>query len=633
MSDVFISYKAEDRRRVQPLVQALQADGYSVWWDEHIGTGDEWRQTIEKHLDSAKCVVVIWTKRSVGPDGHFVRDEASRAQRRHVYVPVILDSVSPPLGFGESQAASLKGWKGDRSDSRYQAVLAAVKRIAGSGTGTAAAAPAHAAPVSRRAVLAGSGVAVVAVAGVGAWEWLRPSAASAAGSVAVLPFQNLSGDPSQAYFSDGIAEEIRSALTRINGLKVAGSTSSEAVRNDDAQTAAKKLDVASILTGSVRQSPSTIRISTELIDGRTGLDKWSQNYDRSPGDAIKIQTDIAENVAAALSAALGGAARAAVSVGGTNNPEAQKLLLQALQAPSVGTKDANIHAQGLLDSAIALDSTYADAFALKATFLEFYADAYANGLAELRDYRSKARQNAQVAMQLAPDLPGAHRAMAEIQQGDLEIASADAQYRRALQLAPGDARTLRDYSNFLGRLGHPSEALQLADKAVALDPLAILSYRSRFFALYSGRRYVEAVAFSKQLQRQSPQLFNWAAEVGWALFFLGRLDEARSYLNLAPADSYRRAVGEAALLIREGKKAEVPARLSVLQQNYGENASYQYAEVYAQLGDVDRAFEALARAWQIRDNGLLSTTTDPFLDPIRPDPRYRALLKTMNFPA
>ena len=83
MADVFVSYKAEDRRRVQPLVQALQAEGYAVWWDEHIGTGDEWRETIETQLDSARCVIVIWSKRSVGPEGHFVRDEASRALRRH----------------------------------------------------------------------------------------------------------------------------------------------------------------------------------------------------------------------------------------------------------------------------------------------------------------------------------------------------------------------------------------------------------------------------------------------------------------------------------------------------------------------------------------------------------------------
>lgn len=101
MSDVFISYKAEDRRRIQPLVQALQLEGYRVWWDQHIGTGDEWRQTIERQLDATKCVIVAWSTRSVGPEGQFVRDEATRAQQRRVYVPIMIDDVRIPLGFGE----------------------------------------------------------------------------------------------------------------------------------------------------------------------------------------------------------------------------------------------------------------------------------------------------------------------------------------------------------------------------------------------------------------------------------------------------------------------------------------------------------------------------------------------------
>ena len=113
MSDVFISYKAEDRRRIRLLVEALQADGYSVWWDDHIGAGDDWRRTIEQQLDAARSVIVAWSKRSVGPGGRFVRDEASRAQARGVYVPVLIDAVQPPLGFGENQGTSLRGWKGD----------------------------------------------------------------------------------------------------------------------------------------------------------------------------------------------------------------------------------------------------------------------------------------------------------------------------------------------------------------------------------------------------------------------------------------------------------------------------------------------------------------------------------------
>ena len=128
MSDVFVSYKAEDRKRVKPLVEAIQAEGFSVWWDEQIGGGSAWRQAIETELNAAKCVIVIWSNRSVGPDGTFVQDEATRAQQRHVYVPVLIDKVHLPLGFGETQALPLTGWRGDRADPHYEAVLAAVQR-------------------------------------------------------------------------------------------------------------------------------------------------------------------------------------------------------------------------------------------------------------------------------------------------------------------------------------------------------------------------------------------------------------------------------------------------------------------------------------------------------------------------
>ena len=183
----------------------------------------------------------------------------------------------------------------------------------------------------------------------------------------MLPFENLSGNPAQAYFSDGIAEEIRSALARIAGLKVVGRTSSEAVRNDDAATAAKKLGVANILTGSVRQSPSTIRVNAELIDGHSGINKWSQNYDRSPGDVIKIQTDIAENVAGALSAALGQAARMAIAIGGTSNAAALDLYLKARAQSAADDSENSLHlVVELLDSAIEFDPKYAAAYAEKA---------------------------------------------------------------------------------------------------------------------------------------------------------------------------------------------------------------------------------------------------------------------------
>jgi serine/threonine-protein kinase len=175
MSDVFVSYKAEDRARVRPLVEALEAEGLSVWWDAHIGGGDEWRDSIQQHLDESKCVIVVWSRRSIGPQGHFVRDEATRAQRRHAYLPVRVDNVDPPLGFGEIQAIPIVRWKGDRSDPRYQAVLAAARAIV-SGAPRPHYVHFESPRVSRRAIIAGGAAATAAAVAAG-WFAPKPSVA------------------------------------------------------------------------------------------------------------------------------------------------------------------------------------------------------------------------------------------------------------------------------------------------------------------------------------------------------------------------------------------------------------------------------------------------------------------------
>ena len=324
--DVFVSYKSEDRARPKPLVAALEADGFSVWWDAHIDGGTNWHEDIETHLEAAKCVVVAWTKLSVGHDGHFVRDEARRAQRRDAYLPVCLDEVEPPLGFGEIQALSLKGWKGNRSDPKFVAVANAVRSQV-SGERIARPHVHSSGPKFSRRVAIGGGLGAVAIAGTGGWLLFKPTAANA-NRIAVLSFANMSGDPAQSYFSDGIAEELRGALSRV-GMEVIGKASCDAVKGLDIPAAAAKLGVAHILTGSVRRSPETIRIGAQLVNGSDGVEKWAQSYDRAPGDTIKIQTEIAAQVASALSIALGAAKKAALTLGGTLDAEAQDLYLQA----------------------------------------------------------------------------------------------------------------------------------------------------------------------------------------------------------------------------------------------------------------------------------------------------------------
>jgi TolB-like protein len=631
MSDVFVSYKAEDRRRVKPLVDALAAEGFSVWWDEQIGGGAAWRQAIETELNAAKCVIVVWSKRSIGPEGTFVQDEATRAQQRHVYVPVLIDKVHLPLGFGETQALPLTGWSGDRSDPRFEAVLEAVRRNAGTKRRPARS-PALQPKVDRRAVLAGGAVAAVAVAGVGGWALLKSiSAGASSSSIAVLPFQNLSGDPHQAYFSDGVAEEIRSSLARVSGLKVVGSTSSEAVRNDDAKTAAKRLGVANILTGSVRQSPSTIRITAELIDGRSGIDRWSQDYDRAPGDTIKIQTDIAENVAGALSAALGQVARVASAVGGTQNAEAQRLFIQAAAFERGDiSKESYARPLQLLDAAIVLDPRYAAAYALKSIIVHGYGGNYAPP-DEMTRYFAESLRLARKALSIAPNLAEAHVALAFFYNDTLQIAAALAEMKRAVELAPSDALSIARYGNMRRKLGDTAGAMRLADGAIALDPLNPAPYEVRLLTLFSARRYSDVLRYAEQLQ--SRKLLIDPTAVGECLVLVGQFRDAQRYFAMEEPDDWRRLTGEALLLARSGDRAGALNKLAKLERVNGDASNHEYAQIYAQLGDKDRAFAALDRAYEFKDSGLISLRVDQFLDPLRSDPRFAALLRKMNFPA
>ncbi|MFL6736333.1 MAG: TIR domain-containing protein [Sphingomonas sp.] len=634
MSDVFVSYKAEDKRRIRPLVEALQAEGYSVWWDEQIGGGAAWRQAIESELNAAKCVLVAWSKRSVGPDGTFVQDEATRAQQRHVYVPVTIDKVHLPLGFGETQALPLTGWHGDRSDPHYKAVLDAVRRNVGGKRRSTPASPSPRSQFDRRTMITGSAVAAVAVSAVGGWALIRSSPAGASSdSIAVLPFENLSGDPAQAYFSDGIAEEIRSALARIAGLQVVGRTSSEAVRDDDAQTAAKKLAVANILTGSVRQSLSTIRVNAELVDGQTGLDKWSQDYDRSPGDAIKIQTDIAANVASALSSALATVARKAIAAGGTSNAQAQDLLLRAAELNRKGSRSALEQGRKLLENALELDPNYADAFAHQSFVERRLADTYANNVAAFQDGLASSLDLANRAIRLAPTLETGYRARASVYESALKVEPALLDYERAINLAPGDPKALRDYTQFIGLLGRSSEALRLSRKVVAADPLSSESYATYVAALSYARRFPEAIAQSERIRRDSPDLFDWPILLGSCLISDGKLDQAAEVLAHGEKDHPALLAAEAILPARQHKPAVSAAAMKRLGEVYRDTANYQFAEIHAQTGDKEQAFADLNRAWMLKDPGLIFLRADPWLDPLRSDPRLAALVRQIGFPA
>ena len=624
-ADVFVSYKAEDRRRLLPLVEALEAEGFSIWWDTHIGGGAHWRQDIQEHLDAAKCVVVAWTKRAVGPDGDFVRDEASHAKRRGTYLPIKLDSVEMPLGFREVQAISLQGWHGNRSDPRFAALADAVRECI-TGEKVAPHYAHHAKPqISRRAIIAGGvGIGVLASAGAGGWLFLRPAPANAR-RIAVLPFENLSADREQAYFAEGVAEELRAALSRI-GLQVIGRNSCEAVKSLDIRTAAAKLNVANILTGSVRRTADTIRVNAQLVSGADGVDRWSQTYDRAPGDTIKIQSDIAVNVAQALSIALGNADRAALTIGGTSNPQAQDLLLQAMATRGRDdTEKGTLTTIALLQRAIALDPAYAEAHARKAQYVDLWASQWTTSAKEKERGVAEAIRATDVAIKLAPRMSLGYGARASIRQDSLQLKQSLLDFQRADTLPGVEIYSLAVYSVVLSQSRRQRQALATIERAIALDPLDPLAPELKSWILFFGRQYDAAVSAARSAVELEPGRLRATAFLGNALLMLGRVEDASKEFQKIPADDYRRLVGEAAVASRQGHRDKALQAIPAIEKRYGDAAYYQFAQVYAQAGLINEAIQALDTGWEKRDPGLASIQVDPFLDPVRKDNRLSAI--------
>jgi serine/threonine-protein kinase len=632
-TDVFVSYKAEDRARLRPLVSALEAEGFTVWWDTHIGGGAHWREDIQEHLDAAKCVIVVWSKRSVGIEGDFVRDEANRARKRGAYLPVRLDPVEPPLGFGEVQAISLRGWKGDRSDPRFLTIAEAIRRrIAGEDIAHVDLGN-HGASLSRRTVVVGSAVGATAVLATGGWLFLKSTPVNAK-RIAVLPFDNLSGDGGQAYFSEGIAEELRSALSRI-GLQVIGRASSEAVKDLDTKVIAARLGVANILTGSVRRSSAMVRISAQLVDGSDGVQRWEQTYDRAPGDEIKIQTDIATNVAQSLSIALGQAGKSALTLGGTTDSAAQDLYLRASALYGNDASEAAVR-EGvkLLDAAIARDPNYASAYRMKATFLEYLATSYSENADEMTRGKDAAEAAARRAIAIAPRLGAAYAELAGIEEDRFNFDKAQQFMRQAMALSPDDPKVISTSMYIRWYVcGAPEKALLLADRLASLNPLTPTSYSVRSAILIDLRRYAEAIEAARKSLQLAPSR-GWPHQlIANALILMNRPNEARAELKFVPEDDLYRLASEGIIAARAGDANAVERIVSQIRKGSGDAAMFQYAQVYGQAQQLDRAFDALDKGLAVKDPGVTGVRTDPFLDPIRHDPRYPALVRKVNFPA
>ena len=287
----------------------------------------------------------------------------------------------------------------------------------------------------------------------------------------------------------------------------------------------------------------------------------------------------------------------------------------------------------MISSAIRADPNYADAYARKSSLLVRWGNNYATTPASLAQSRAEALSLAQKALKIAPELAQAHRALFSVYGSNLQMGPAVAELARARALAPGDSDTLVTYGRYLSRIRRFDESLRAVDQAIASDPLSGFAYEIRTATLFYARRYRDAVNFAKQVEARSPELAPDPVVVGDSFVALGSFGDAQAYYNKAAADYWGRITGEALLAARQGNRPAGLKKLDRLREIYGDAASTQFGEIQAQLGDHGAALSALERAYAIKDAGLSTMLVDPWLDPVRNEPRFAAIVRKMNFPA
>lgn len=314
-------------------------------------------------------------------------------------------------------------------------------------------------------------------------------------------------------------------------------------------------------------------------------------------------------------------------------PAAQDLLLRARPDRLADTEAGLLQAIALLDAATALDPNFAEAHASKVIRLSIWAGTYALIAAESQRGQAKALASANRAIAIAPQLAHAYSARALVYSQQLNMGAALADLVKANSLPGGNADTVGNYARVLGLSGRPDEALRMGTRATRLDPLNPGSFETQAVTLYHARRYAEAAATARRSLQLSPDRQRVLSFLGAALLALNKTAEAEAeYRKLEPND-YRRLLGQAMLAIRAGDRVSAMTSLNVMRQRYGDAAHYQYAEIYAQLGSREQAIAELESALAKRDPGMARIRVDPFLDPLRRNPRFAAIEAKLNFPS
>jgi len=455
---------------------------------------------------------------------------------------------------------------------------------------------------------------------------LTPTAAAPAGrpSIAVLPFTNMSADPENEYFADGLTEELLNVLARNPELKVTARTSSFAFKGKqvDLREVGQKLGVATILEGSVRKAGNRVRITAQLINVVDGFHLWTETYDRVLDDIFAVQDDIARSVSGTLNVTLLGSPRAQRS----RNPEAYRLYLQARHCMLRNTREDQDTAVRLYKQALELDPDDAQTWAGLAWI---YTGQAASGAVELKGGSQNAKEAAAHALKLDPACVEAHRVMGMCKLSfELDWAGARHHLERALALEPNNPRCLSSLAYFLTCAGQADRAQALAERSIELDPLAAGAYANLGLAHHAAGRYDEAVKAYQKMLDLSPAFVAGRLRLGIAYLVQGELQKALDEIRQETAGAYRE-YGLALVYHALGRSTEADQAFAALKAG-GESWAVQLALVCAYRGDTDAAFSWLEKAREINDPGLPDIRYQRLLSTLHDDPRWPEFLAKLG---
>jgi len=578
MADVFVSYARSDKARVAPLVAAIEAQGWSVWWDPAIAPGQEFDGQIAAELKIATAVLVVWTPESV--KSRWVRGEAREAAERGILVPVRFEGASLPIDVRAFHTTDLDDWGEDARSPQAQELLrtlgAMIDRQRAPQSATTNADPA------------------------------RPASATGSGRVAicVLPFANMSGDPEQEYFSDGITEDIITDLSKVSALAVISRNSAFVFKGKhvDVPKVARELKVNHVLEGSVRKAGGRVRITAQLVDGSSNDHVWAERYDRDLNDIFALQDEISEAIVKALKLKLLPEEKKAIEQRGTDNVEAYNLYLMARQNYIIGNDADARSAQAIIrlcSRATEIDPNYARAWALMAL-----------GQKKLRHAQGQGGDGglaaAERALALDANLAEAHAVKAEILIDDGRHDEGAAELDIALGLDPESYEANRSAATWSYRQHRLKDAIRHYEKATSLMETDINS---------------AAMLISCYTVVGNPQAALRAAQIA--------LSRAEKTLALDPNNGVVTGYSAYALAaLGEAERAKERMNRALLIDPDNLNMRYNFVcALTIYLKETDAALELLGPVLAKLAIGFLNDAkADPDLEPLHNDPRFKAML-------